>query len=349
MQLFKNYIRNSVFIDRQRFEKYLIIESLNRILWSTYLIIKLLVLQDFQIRPSTILVYAVLHWILSIIILFWKRLKDVLFFSLPAVIAVIDILYITHAIAHTGLEHSHSYLLYLLPISFWGIRYGVRGAVTISSFVSVLYMVVIYMHLEQIPFTVILRVAFLLYLSLYTGLLCDKTHKNLYSLATKDGLTSLYNQKYFYDSLNCTLEQAWKNEQPVSLALLDLDNFKVHNDKLGHLRGDELLKKVSRKIKENIRSTDIAARYGGDEFVVIFPNTCCKDAIQVAERIRGSIEKDIRVPASMTPLSVSIGIAVFPKDGLTASELFDAADKSLYLAKNKGKNVVMHLSEANEA
>lgn len=169
------------------------------------------------------------------------------------------------------------------------------------------------MYLGQIPFTVILRVIFFLYLSIYTGFLCDKTHKNMYSLATKDGLTSLYNQKYFYDSLNCTLEHAWKNEQPVSLALLDLDNFKVHNDQLGHLRGDELFKKVSRKIKENIRSTDIAARYGGDEFVVIFPNTSCKDAIQVAERIRRSIEKEIRVPAAMTPLSVSIGIAVFPR------------------------------------
>ncbi len=347
--MFKSNIKNLGFLDRQRFEKYLIIERLNRVVWSTYLIIKLVALQDFQIRPSTILIYAVLHFILSIIILLWKRLRDLLFFSLPAVITVIDILYITHAIAHTGLEQSHTYLLYILPITFWGIRYGIRGSIIISSSVSVLYLAVVYMHVGQIPFGILLRMVFFLYLSLYTGLLCDKTHKNIYSLATKDGLTSLYNQRYFFDSLNSTLEQALKNQQPVSLALLDLDNFKVHNDKLGHLRGDELLKKVSRKIKENIRSTDIAARYGGDEFVVIFPNTSCKDAIQVAERIRSSIEKDIRVPSDMTSLSVSIGIAVFPRDGLTPAELFDAADKSLYLAKNRGKNIVIHLSEANEA
>jgi len=347
--LFRSNIKIPGFMDRQRFEKYLIIESVNRILWSAYLIIKLLAQQDFQFRLSNILVYAAMHLILSIIILFWKRLRNMIFFSLPAVITLIDILYISYAISHTGLEHSHSYLLYILPITFWGIRCGIRGSTTISSLVSILYLAMVYIHTGQLSITVILRVAFFIYLSLYTGLLCDKTHKNMYSLATKDGLTSLYNQKYFYDSLNSTLKQALKNQQPVSIALLDLDNFKVHNDQLGHLRGDELLKKVSRKIKENIRSTDIAARYGGDEFVVIFPNTTCKDTIQVAERIRRSIEKDIKVPADMAPLSVSIGIAVFPKDGLTPCELFDAADKSLYLAKNRGKNIVMHLSQANEA
>jgi len=343
------YLRNRKnyrFIDRQRFEKYLIIESVNRNLCSIYLIVSILALQNHKIEPSPLLIFAVLHLALSIIILSCKRFRNTLFFSFTGAIYIVDIFYITYALSHMELVNSHAYLLYIFPITFWGIRYGVKGAIVISTLISFLYTVLLYIELGQVPAEIILRVVFFLYFSLYIGLLYDKTHKNMYRLATRDGLTSLYNQKFFYESLDYTLEQAMKNGQPVSLALLDLDNFKEHNDKLGHLEGDELLKRVSHIIKENVRSTDIAARYGGDEFVIIFPNTKGKDAVQVAERIRSNIEKSIKVPDMEEPLSVSIGMAVFPRDGLTPTELFQAADRSLYLAKNKGKNLVIFLSES---
>lgn len=329
------------FMDRERFGKYIIIENLNRILWSALALLKILLQQNSKVQFPLIILFGALHLLLSVVIVSWRRVGNTLFFSYPFIVSLIDILYMTLIISNTGLIDSYMCLLYLFPITFWGVRYGIKGSFTITSIIGLLYSAISYINLDLLPLRIIMRIAFFLYYSLYVGFLCEKTQNKIYNMATQDGLTSLYNQKYFYDNLNFVLGQASKNNQPVSLALLDLDNFKEHNDQLGHLKGDQLLQRVSVLIKNNIRSTDTAARYGGDEFVIIFPNTDCKAAIQVSERIRRSIEQDIGISDS-TPLSVSIGVAVFPKDGATPFDLFNAADKSLYQAKNTGKNVVVH-------
>ena len=335
-------------MDRERFGKYSVIENINRILWSTLALLKILSVQDFNIRFPIVLLFGALHLILSIIILSWRRAGNILFFSYPFIISLIDIVYMTFILPYTGMVDSYMCLLYIFPITFWSVRYGIKGSFIITSVVTFLYSGTVYVNIGSIPLKIILRCAFSLYYSLYVGFLCEKTQNRIYNLATQDGLTSLYNQKYFYDNLNFVLGQASKNNQPVSLALLDLDNFKEQNDQLGHLKGDQLLQKVSALIKNNIRSTDTAARYGGDEFVIIFPNTHCKAAIQVSERIRRSIEEDIVIPNS-TPLSVSIGVSMFPKDGITPCDLFNAADQSLYLAKNQGKNVVVYQPDLTKA
>lgn len=333
----------SKFIDRERFGKYLIAENLNRILWSALALAKLLMGQGFEAWFPLIILIGALHLLLSIIILTYRRIGKTLFFSYPLIISLIDIAYMTFIISYTGLADSYMCLLYIFPITFWGLRYGVKGSLTIASIISILYLAICYGNLGSIPLTIIMRITFFLHLSLYLGFLCEKTQNKIYNMATLDRLTSLYNQKYFYDNLTYVLGQASQDNRPVSLALLDLDNFKEHNDQLGHLKGDQLLQRVSTLIKNNIRSTDTAARYGGDEFVIIFPNTNSKSAIQISERIRQSIEQGIGIP-NVTPLSVSIGIAVFPEDGTTPFDLFNAADKSLYLAKNQGKNTVVYQS-----
>jgi diguanylate cyclase (GGDEF)-like protein len=126
--------------------------------------------------------------------------------------------------------------------------------------------------------------------------------------------------------------------------MLDIDDFKLFNDKYGHLAGDEALKKVAYAIKDAVRSIDVAARFGGEEFSIILPYTNKANSYVIAERIRRNIE-DIRFIGSKIPadhlLSVSIGIAEFPSDAVSIEDLVDKADKAMYLAKARGKNKIV--------
>lgn len=328
-------------MDRERFRGCLMVEDINRTIWSAVILLGIFRELGYSLQFSVMVLVGTLHLLLTLFILSQRKVSNYLFYACPILISMVDVVYITAAISQTGLVDSYVFMIYIFPIAFWSIRYGVRGAVTITLTASLLYFAVIYLNLGLLPLKVLLRIAFYIYFSLYLGFLSERAGNGISRLATKDGLTSLYNQAYFYDNLAYLINLASKNDQTVSIALLDLDNFKQHNDQLGHLKGDRLLQEVSTLIQNNIRATDIAARYGGDEFVIIFPNADSGAAIQISERIRQSIERDIESPNDLS-LSVSVGIAVFPYDGSDPWDLFNAADKSLYQAKNQGKNIVVH-------
>jgi diguanylate cyclase (GGDEF)-like protein len=183
-------------------------------------------------------------------------------------------------------------------------------------------------------------------------------NKKLSHMAVKDGLTKLYNQIYIKERLDNELKRASQFNQPLSILMIDIDNFKKYNDSYGHLVGDNSLKEVSRLIKDNLRDIDIPARYGGEEFLVILPGTKSNEAIQIAENIRQSIAK---YPLQTTPpssqdrmerqfftdetflLTVSIGIVCYFDDSgiKTVDELIRASDNALSQAKKKGKNQVV--------
>ncbi len=154
--------------------------------------------------------------------------------------------------------------------------------------------------------------------------------------ANTDELTWLYNHRYFHERLEQEIARGSRFGSTFSLIMLDIDLFKVYNDIYGHLAGDQVLRRVAEYIKEAIRSIDLAFRYGGEEFAVILPETTIQDAYKVAERIRKMIEAD---PASRTmPVTVSLGIANWPGDGVMREEIIGAADAALYHAKNSGRN-----------
>ncbi len=154
-------------------------------------------------------------------------------------------------------------------------------------------------------------------------------------LSNTDSLTELFNHGYFQNMLDEKLREA-TDEKTLSLIMLDIDFFKRHNDQFGHLKGDEVLTKVAKIIKKSIRDTDIAARYGGEEFVVILPETTKELATTIADRIRTSIESsDSGTPKNIT---ISAGIATFPKDSSTKENLIKKADQALYKAKELGRN-----------
>jgi diguanylate cyclase (GGDEF)-like protein len=161
--------------------------------------------------------------------------------------------------------------------------------------------------------------------------------------ANLDGLTRLYNKRFFMERLADEMTRADKAHQPVSLFLFDLDNFKQYNDREGHQAGDEVLRITGRLLRDMVRPDDIAARYGGEEFVVILPHTHKDGAVTFAERVRQRIAAHDFPNAARQPLgfvSLSGGVATRPDDGADGQGLIAAADAALYRAKRKGRNRV---------
>ena len=167
--------------------------------------------------------------------------------------------------------------------------------------------------------------------------------ENLRRISITDSLTELHNRRFFQDRLTEEIERGKRHSQPLSLIMLDIDNFKNYNDTYGHLAGDEALRITAAILKTSVRNIDVVARYGGEEFAVILPMTEVKAAHDIAERIRSGVADRFFPNHSLTleaKLSVSLGIACFPRDSDSLFELIGNADKALYLAKVSGKNLV---------
>ncbi len=165
--------------------------------------------------------------------------------------------------------------------------------------------------------------------------------QKLQKLATTDGLTKLYNSRSFYSQLELEVDRYNRYRHPLSLLLLDIDNFKEFNDTFGHLEGDKVLVRFSQIIKSCLRTNDSAYRYGGEEFTVILPETNGDEAKTVAQRIRASLEFErfTPIPDKDAKITISIGVTqYFPKEELSA--FIRRADKAMYLSKKNGRNRV---------
>jgi diguanylate cyclase (GGDEF)-like protein len=162
-------------------------------------------------------------------------------------------------------------------------------------------------------------------------------------LAHTDGLTDLYNYRFFHQLLTIEMSRAQRFQRPLSLIMLDVDHFKTYNDVYGHPAGDRALRQIAALLQRSSRRYDLVARYGGDEFVIILPETRKGTAAEVAERIRAAVEQRDTTDGDMVPggrLTTSLGIASFPEDALDTAELIRKADRALYQAKAGGRNRV---------
>jgi diguanylate cyclase (GGDEF)-like protein len=162
--------------------------------------------------------------------------------------------------------------------------------------------------------------------------------------AATDPLTRLCNRRAFRDALDREVRRGRRYGLSLSLAMLDLDDFKRINDLYGHLFGDVVLQRVARLVRRSIREADVACRYGGDEIAVILPETERLGAYAVASRIRERVETSFRDEPSggrTVPLTLSGGLAAYPEDGLEPDVLVARADEALYLAKRRSKNRIM--------
>lgn len=160
-------------------------------------------------------------------------------------------------------------------------------------------------------------------------------------LAITDGLTGLYNHRYYVKSLKKELDRAKRNEHQLSIIIVDIDHFKHFNDTNGHLQGNEALKAVAAILRLALRKIDILSRYGGEEFAIILPATDKKQALQAANRICSMIRKESILGMESQPskrLTLSAGVASFPEDAKNGEHLTDQADRALYLAKKLGRD-----------
>ncbi len=180
----------------------------------------------------------------------------------------------------------------------------------------------------------------------------SKANRVFKSLACRDGLTGMFNHRYFQESLKAELNRASRHEKIFSLVFLDVDYFKRYNDTNGHPQGDILLRHLARILAKTIRKSDVLARYGGEEFVIILPETSKKNAYIVGEKIRRIVEKYPFEGQETQPqknVTISVGISTYPEDGTDCPALIQRADDAMYRAKNSGRNKVCLWSADQES
>ena len=168
--------------------------------------------------------------------------------------------------------------------------------------------------------------------------------KAIQDTANKDGLTGVYNKRYFQERLSAEIRRAERDGLGVSLFLLDIDDFKNYNDTNGHVAGDEVLKKMGQLLRGSIREDDVIARYGGEEFVILYPGASKALAYRLAQGLRRAVESHQFAGGEHQPLgavTISGGVASYPQDARSEVELIRAADHALYQAKNAGRNRII--------
>lgn len=197
------------------------------------------------------------------------------------------------------------------------------------------YLVINGVSIDEQPYLGILATQFAL------GLKRARLYKMIQELAITDSVTGLYTRRYAMDRLSEEFLRSQEHRLPLSILMIDADNFKECNDKFGHLVGDTVLNEIGRRIKENVREVDMVSRFGGEEFLVFAPNTSKESATLFAERIRKSIEGSfIRAYDEKVHLTVSVGVASYPEDTAHCQDLIGKSDQALYRAKKSGKNKV---------
>lgn len=243
----------------------------------------------------------------------------------------------------TGVEY-RVYPLYFLPLSVAAWHFGRRGALGGSVLCALTWLGSNYLAGSSsvtgqiwIFNFFVQGIAFLVVgwlIAILRGALAKEV-----LLSRIDPLTSLLNRRSFYDSSERILEVGRRYGRPVTLAYIDLDNFKSVNDSLGHDTGDETLRRVAGLLREAIRRGDIPARFGGDEFVVLLPETGPDGARPLLERLRSSMEEMFK--ETRCPITASIGAVSYTRPPVEIEELVRQADDAMYVAKAEGKNRII--------
>jgi diguanylate cyclase (GGDEF)-like protein len=180
----------------------------------------------------------------------------------------------------------------------------------------------------------------LLLLAAYTtlGLENVRLAESVEKLAITDELTQVYNYRFLKTALRREVRRALRYRQDLSVIMIDVDNLKSYNDRFGHLRGSYLLREMAGLLAQQVRSWDLVAKYGGDEFTIILPQTPREGAMIAADRLRAAIEGHGFPLVPPGTITISLGVATLPADGDSGGSLIRAADRALYLAKRNGRN-----------
>jgi len=172
-------------------------------------------------------------------------------------------------------------------------------------------------------------------------------YKKLEVESITDGLTGIYNYRFLIRSIRLEMKRASRFGYPFSFLMIDVDNLKEYNDHNGHLSGSRALRDIARVITESCREIDLVAKYGGDEFALLLPQTGLEGSLRLGERMLKSIRRYKFDGVTPGLLTCSVGLAVYPHDARTVEALIERSDAALYLAKSRGKNNIMSYGELN--
>lgn len=249
-----------------------------------------------------------------------ERFSTIVISLILAVIIGIIVIRLNSAI-YASLISISIYLIYVLA-SYYAMRYG-----------NVWFELIYPLIFSLLAFISMFIVKYLIK---------SRDFEHQYRLATTDGLTGLYNHRYFQEQMKMQVEQAKRYNSPFSLIIIDIDHFKRFNDTFGHQSGDAVLRQVAMTLKRNVRATDIVCRYGGEEMSIILPNIGKDEAFSTAQKICKRVaENSYKLSGDReSNVTISLGVATYPFDGVDASSIIESADKKMYNAKNNGRNQV---------
>jgi diguanylate cyclase (GGDEF)-like protein len=257
-------------------------------------------------------------------------------------------------------QNSIAFMLFILTIGYYGINTYSYNIVRLTIFSVILYSFSCFLSNSSLNIVLITRLLINLFFIFFTALgvsllerevkRYNELHKKEFKLARTDKLTGLANRHYFEQKLFEEAKYADLSGKPLNVLIFDLDNFKKFNDAYGHMAGDKLLMLFSDIIRDNISKSDIPVRYGGEEFLILIRDQDINAAKLVGERIRGQLESQRIYTVSgenKKRVTSSCGIAQYPIHSKNIMEIIDYADKALYCAKGKGKNMVICYDEVN--
>lgn len=262
------------------------------------------------------------------------------------------IVFVTALVALTGGHQSPFFFGYVLLLAGASLRAEGAGPVLLGLATGSAYLVGVSIALGSSPIDAsalglmafnLVSLALIAYVAAVIGREQRRAQEAALRLSRFDALTGVHSRMYFTSAIQQEIMRAVRTGRPFSLVMLDLDGLKPVNDRFGHESGDRLLRAVGDVVRRGIRGTDVAARYGGDEFVIILPETDLEGAVRVSDKLRLDIgELTLPHNRSVIQTSVSIGIAAYPEDGRTGSELLRRADLAMYEAKRRGRNQIVH-------
>ena len=295
----------------------------------------------FALGGAAVIAVIILHELLPVA----RRSPMVLFVEMFAALGLV-----TGLILLTGRGESPFFFGYAVVAVAVALAHGGRVAVLVSALATLAYVGVLLVDpglgswsgLDLLQFGLNIGSVWLLaYLAAVFAVQERRMRSHVIQLSRTDPLTKLFNRSQLAGTLEQEVSRTRRSDRGFCLLMIDLDGLKAINDTLGHHRGDEVLRAVGGVIRGSIRNVDTAYRFGGDEFLVLLPETDIGGAFVVAEKIRsGAEEVGLSLAGDGTDTSVSIGLVSHPEDGLSADELMIAADRAMYQAKSLGKNQI---------
>ena len=268
--------------------------------------------------------------------------------------AAVVLVFLTVLIAMTGGHDSPYFFGYILLVGAAALSAEDLGAAILAVVSSVAYIAAVLFASGAAPLASadfglvafnLVAIALVMYVGSIIGREQRRAREEALRLSRFDSLTTLHSRDYFMSELEQEILRATRTGRPFAVAMLDLDGLKAANDRFGHDWGDNLLRAVADVMSGDIRVTDVAASYGGDEFVLMLPETDLSGAILVAEKVRVDISR-VALPhnGAVVRTSASIGIVTFPDDGRSSAELMRRADLAMYEAKRRGRDQIVRFA-----